>query len=255
MTDGSNILYNSPYEVKTGVFEGPFDLLLSLIEKRKLFINDISLSKVTDDFIEYIHGQKDFPIKESSYFISIASTLMLIKSRSLLPTLTLSEEEEDSIEDLEKRLNIYRVIKNISKEIGDNFYKSPMFEGSGESRKPVFSPDPSISLESLEENMKDVISRIPTKDKMPQTNVGEMIKLESVIDNLIERISTGLEISFKEFSKSNKVKSDKKERVNVVVSFLAVLELVKRGIISVRQESKHGDIQMENAQIDTPNYN
>src|SRR4249920_742770 len=102
---------NSHFRIKTEVFEGPLDLLLSLVEKRKLFINDISLAKVTDDFIAYIQKFDNMPMADSAQFILIASTLLLIKSKSLLPSLTLSEDEEEGIHDLETRLKIYQRIK------------------------------------------------------------------------------------------------------------------------------------------------
>src|SRR6478609_2971026 len=95
------------FAVKTPVYEGPLDLLLDLVEKRKLFVSDVSLAQVTDDFIKYIESHEEFPISESAEFIVIASTLMLVKSRSLLPMLELTQEEEASIEDLEKRLVLY----------------------------------------------------------------------------------------------------------------------------------------------------
>jgi segregation and condensation protein A len=93
---------NTIYKVKTETFEGPLDLLLSLIEKRKLFINDISLAKVADDYVSHIQSLGNFPIADSANFILIASTLLLIKSKSLLPQLTLSEEEQTNVDDLEK---------------------------------------------------------------------------------------------------------------------------------------------------------
>src|SRR5437868_2863344 len=95
------------YSVKTAVFEGPLDLLLDLIEKRKLFVSDVSVSQVTDDFVSYIEGHEQFPLEESAEFIVVASTLMLIKSRSLLPSLPLTDDETASIEDLEARLKLY----------------------------------------------------------------------------------------------------------------------------------------------------
>src|SRR4051812_5655315 len=100
------------FTVKTEVFEGPLDLLLSLIEKRKLFVNDISLAKVADDFIAHVQGFEKFPMNDSVNFTLIASTLLLIKSKSLLPTLTLTEEEEEGIHDLEARLKMYKRIKD-----------------------------------------------------------------------------------------------------------------------------------------------
>jgi len=102
----------SSYTVKTGVFEGPLDLLLDLVTKRKLFVNDVSLAQVTDDFIKYLEEHEEFPIGESAEFIVVASTLMLIKSRSLLPMIKLTDEEEESIHDLEDRLVVYGRVKD-----------------------------------------------------------------------------------------------------------------------------------------------
>src|SRR3989344_7391616 len=92
------------FKIKTEIFEGPLDLLLNLIEKHKVFINDVSLTKVTDDFINYIKSFANLPISHTANFILVASTLLLLKSRSLLPILELSPEEEQSITDLETRL-------------------------------------------------------------------------------------------------------------------------------------------------------
>ena len=110
------------YLVNTHIFEGPLDTLLSLIEKRKLFISDISLAQVADDYISYVKGLENFPIADSAHFILIASTLVLIKSKSLLPTLTLSEEEEHSIDDLQARLREYQKYKTPDKYIHQNSY-------------------------------------------------------------------------------------------------------------------------------------
>jgi chromatin segregation and condensation protein Rec8/ScpA/Scc1 (kleisin family) len=92
---------DSDFKIKTHVFEGPLDVLLSLIEKRKLFINDISLSQVANDFIAYVeyiqneeNGDQKKVVDNLAQFILVASTLVLIKSKSLLPQLSLSEEEK-----------------------------------------------------------------------------------------------------------------------------------------------------------------
>lgn len=76
------------FKIKVGEFEGPLELLLDLIEKRKLHINDVSLSQVTDDFINYLKALQEFSIPGISHFVLVASTLLLIKSRSLLPALS-----------------------------------------------------------------------------------------------------------------------------------------------------------------------
>src|SRR3990167_6957510 len=116
------------YTVKTAAFEGPLDLLLDLVTKRKLFVNDVSLSQVTDDFIHYLEEHEEFPIGESAEFIVVASTLLLIKSRSLLPMIKLTDEEEESIHDLEDRLVIYGRVKELTLGLRNIFGKQIIFE-------------------------------------------------------------------------------------------------------------------------------
>lgn len=115
------------YKVKTGVFEGPLELLLSLIEARKLFINEISLAEVTADYLAYIKNISSFRMNDATQFLVIASTLLLIKSRSLLPNLNLTEKEEDKIIDLEDRLKKYKAIKESAILIKDQFGKNILF--------------------------------------------------------------------------------------------------------------------------------
>src|SRR6185436_9963090 len=115
------------YKVKTHVFEGPLDLLLNLIESRKLFINEISLSKVTDDYVSYVRSFKELHIADITSFVLIAATLILIKSRSLIPNLELSDEEEAKIIDLEARLKMYQVIKEVGAEIKARFGKDIIY--------------------------------------------------------------------------------------------------------------------------------
>lgn len=237
------------FVVKHEQFEGPLDLLLTLIEKRKLFINDISLAKVTDDFIAHIQNFERYPIGESAHFILIASTLLLIKSKSLLPTLSLTEEEQGSIEDLEKRLKIYQCIKDASVHIREIFGKDIIFQPS-QARKfePVFSPDESMNLLKLADAIKDVLKQLPKKEKIPQAIVRKVISLEEMIGNLTHRIQSSLRISFKEFAAS------KEDKVNVIVGFLAMLELVKQGVIHVSQEGTFDDIHMETKELGVPRY-
>ena len=104
---------DSAYKVQLPIFEGPLDLLLDLIEQRKLLINDVSLAKVTDDYLAHIKEEGGFSLPGAAQFILVASTLLLIKSRSLLPSLALTEEEEGSIEDLERRLMLYKKMKDL----------------------------------------------------------------------------------------------------------------------------------------------
>src|SRR3989344_5879114 len=115
------------FKVRVGQFEGPLELLLELIEKKKLHISDVSISQVADEFIEYIKSFETFPTADSADFILIASTLLLIKSKSLLPNLSLTEEEQGSIEDLENRLVIYKKYKELSANLEKIFCKTRPF--------------------------------------------------------------------------------------------------------------------------------
>jgi len=238
------------FVVKQLQFEGPLDLLLTLIEKRKLFINDISLAKVTDDFIDHIKSFEQFPIGESANFILIASTLLLIKSRSLLPALSLTEEEQGSIEDLETRLKIYQRIKEASVHIKEMFGKDILFTPS-QSRPAVtvFSPDKNMTAPNIFQAICDVIKNLPKKEILPKAIVRKVISLEETITHLTNRIKNSLRMSFKEYSNVGK-----EEKVNIIVSFLAMLELVKQGVIHVTQEKTFDDIHMETQEVGVPRY-
>jgi segregation and condensation protein A len=240
----------NPFRVKTQSFEGPLDLLLDLIEKRKLFISDISLAQVTDDFISHIQQFENLPMGESAHFILIASTLLLIKSKSLLPELNLTEEEKGDIQNLELRLKIYQRMKEASKHVGELF-KGDMIFSQSHARPvtPVFAPDAEFTLDKSLALLKDLIGRLPKKERLPEVVVQKVISLEDMIGTLTKRIQGQLRMSFKSFAGEHK-----ENKVNFIVSFLAMLELVKQGIVHVTQESDFGDIQMETKEVGVPRY-
>jgi len=237
------------FKIKTEVFEGPMDLLLSLIEKRKLLINDVSLAKVTDDFIAHLQNREAYPIKDTSDFLLIASTLLLIKSRSLIPSLNLTEEEKTDVRDLELKLKIYKKIKELSFYIKNNFGKQIIFFPNARKVEPVFSPSATMNKENISKAIFEVIKNLPKFDVKPKLKVTKVISLEEMITNLTKRVQSSLKMSFKDFSGIGKA-----EKVNVIISFLAMLELVKQGIIEVNQKDKFEDIHMETKQIGTPAY-
>ena len=242
---------NTSFKVKTKVFEGPLDLLLSLIEKRKLFINDISLAQVADDYIEYINEQENFPMTSAIDFILVASTLVLIKSKSLLPVLDLSSEEQESIDDLEKRLKLYKRMKELSFYVKENFGKNIMYGKTfSKNTEPIFSPDKDLSVSKIIDGIKSVLHSLPKKIVgIPKKVVEKVISLEEMIENLTERIAKNIKMSFKEFSGIGK-----ENKINVIISFLAMLELVKQGIVSVMQDEKFSDITIKSDNIGVPKY-
>ncbi|MFA7252680.1 MAG: ScpA family protein [Candidatus Paceibacterota bacterium] len=238
------------FQIKTEVFEGPLDLLLSLIEKKKLFINDIALSKVADDYIAYLQQQEKFPMAQSADFLVIASTLLLIKSRSLIPSLNLTEDEQQDINDLERRLKLYQQIKDLSRHIKDKFGKNIIFAPEPRKMMLVFSPDQSMTKENLLTAVWIVIKALPKVENLPKAIVKKVISLEEMMVDLTKRIQSSIKMSFREFAKVGK-----EERVNVIISFLAMLELVKQGIVNVKQENHFDDIEMETQSAGLPHYN
>jgi len=246
-----------PITVKTSVYEGPLEVLLELIEKRKLLINDISLASVTDEYIARVGAMPHLPVGETAEFISLAATLLLIKSRSLLPNLQLSEEESRDIKELEYRLALYQLIKEASGNLGRS--DLPMlYEGTPRELEPLYIPDPSTTPASLRSAAQMLIDGFPSTLVLPKVEVKKIISLEDMIDKLAARISKAFKMSFKEFTSASRSdllgKSDLLARQMVIVSFLALLELVKQGIIKAEQDANHGDITLESHAVSTPNY-
>ena len=244
------------FAVKTEVFEGPLELLLHLIEKRKLFINDIALAEVADDYIGYIQRFENFPTKEVAHFVLVASTLVLIKSKSLLPQLQLTEEEQTDIEDLERRLKIYKKIQHMSKVVESRFGKEIIFMPSESQHvDPVFVPHTSITIASLSDAMQSILRHLPKKEKVKKAIVEKVMSLEEMLETLTTRITSALKMSFNNFAKAHTTgKTVREAKVNMIVSFLAMLELVKQGVLSVTQHEAFKDINMESREAGIPRY-
>lgn len=243
------------YKVRAGTFEGPMELLLSLIEERKLFVNEVSLAEVTNDYIAYIRSLSDIDtnkrIADVSYFIFIAATLILIKSKSLLPSLSLTEDETEKITDLEQRLKLYQIIKNASLDIKTNFGVKIIFNPCERIwNEPLFSPDPVITISNIVQSIGDIIANLPkAKEMLPEIEIKKVINIDEIINNLTDRIQGAINFSFMEFTKSQGAKNEQEARIHIIVSFLAMLELVREGIIDVIQNASFEDIDIRKQEI------
>jgi len=241
---------STDFSIKQDTFEGPLDLLLALIEKRKLHINDVSLSQVTDDYIAHLNSHKDISIENMANFILIASTLILIKSYSLISTLSITEEEKANIEDLEKRLKLYQRIKELSQFVKNLFGQEIIF--SREPMKdftPVFAPTKEITSANLLLSIRSVIMNLPKNEILPKVTMKKVISLEEVINNLTMRVQKAFRMKW-----SDVVKENRHEKAGLIVTFLGMLELVKQGIIDVKQEINFSEIEMESTKVGTPRY-
>lgn len=236
------------YTVRTAAYEGPLELLLDLIEKRKLHVNELSLAEVTDDFIGHVRGQAEFPMEEAANFISVAATLLLIKSKSLIPELALSEEEEEDVEDLKRRLLMYEKTREAARELSRIFGRTVLISRGERTPEPMFAPSRDFTLEALEKALRNALTEAEKQEALPEVRVKPLVTIEEMMDRLTERVQTALSLSFKEFS------GGAKEKVEVIVSFLALLELVKQGVVDAAQHDHFADIKITNTAPATPKY-
>ncbi|MEK7659619.1 MAG: segregation/condensation protein A [Patescibacteria group bacterium] len=234
------------YTVRTHAYEGPLGVLLDLITERKLIINTISLAEVTQGYFMYLEALKSptgitkEQYGEMSEFLRIAATLILIKSKSLLPGFHLSSEEERDVSDLEDRLNMYQRMRELALVLGERYahprpvYLREPFIGVVQS----FIPPRIFDLASLPDIMEALLGAIPSREQLPEKKVREIVSLEDKIQELRVRIERGFARSFAEFVGKNT------DHTNIIVSFLALLELIKVGVVSAHQEEKFGRIAM-----------
>ena len=233
------------FQVKHAQFEGPLEVLLELIEKRKLFVNDISLASVTDDFISYIQTKGMLP-DQVAHFLAVAATLILIKARSLLPDLELSPDEQESITDLERRVALYQIISHAAGDLIKKYGKKISFEGPARPYSPVFAPDPILSVETLSGLIFEMEKQVPIPSaKKTETRIYTTISITEVLSTLHERIERALKTSFSAIAVASPDADEKSKRVYTIVSFLGMLELVRRGLIDAHQGALFEDITLE----------
>ena len=175
--------------------------------------------------------------------------MLLIKSKSLLPNLDLTTEEQGDIKNLEERLRLYELFTKLGGNVKNNFGKKIIFAPlERKNNVLVFLPDERITPESMMTFARDVLGAMPKKIFMPEVEVKTVVSIEEMIDKLTERIKNSMKMNFNDFhglsAQSGKAIT-KEEKVVVIVGFLAMLEMVRQGIIDAIQEVDMGDIIIE----------
>ena len=230
------------YTVTVPVFEGPLDLLLQLIEHSELDITSVSLAMVTDQYLDYIHQMKNIEAEEISAFLVIAAKLIQIKSEALLPRLpTIEVDNEDPSLSLIQQLQIYKQFKEISiwlQEREQNGLRNylritslPKIEGRLDLNEITLN-DLIIAAEEILQKEQEK-QNLDTVIKAPRITIREKIAL------ITSQLSKNQQSTFHDMIKNSK------SRLDVVVTFLALLELIKKFHVSVYQESLFTDIQIE----------
>lgn len=217
------------YKIKTKKFSGPLDLLLQLIEGKELEITEISLAEVTDQYVEYIEKMKDKPAEKLSDFLVIAAKLLLLKSKAILPV----TEDEIEPDELEKQLKIYREYYEAGKVL-DKMLKQENFSYSRE-KPPVrteieFNPPKNLSKIDLKKAFVNLIKKLDPLVKLPKVSMEKAISLKRKILNLQNSLSRFRKLDFAKLNQKAKSKTE------VIVNFLALLELMKQKNVEAEQK-------------------
>jgi segregation and condensation protein A len=224
------------YEIETGNFKGPLHTLLEFIEEKKYEITGVNLAKITGDFLEYLKVVENKEPRLLADFIAVAAKLVLIKSKSLIPDLELTPEEEEGIKDLEARLKLYKALKEAEEKLSAlwaenriSFAKDP----SPLERNPVFIPSPEISTASLLASIAAMRSSIVAL-KTQYENY-EAVDFEAYVSELIGRIS--------QVSRFASV-TENRNKKEIIILFLALLHLLKDNKVSISQNSPFSEINI-----------
>ncbi|MFH0856421.1 MAG: segregation/condensation protein A [bacterium] len=226
------------YHLQLEKFEGPFDLLLQLIEQDKLNISEISLAEIADQYVQYIDLNKDkINANDLSDFLLIAAKLLLIKSRYLMPFLETDNDDEDE-GSLENQLKIYKEFLEASKKINacyeskNTAFFRPVFL---QTREISFYPPKNITTNGLKEAFCDLLARLKPYFKIDEERFERRITVQEKLDEIKQMLLNRIEFGF-----SNLLGS--REKSEIIVSFLAILELVKQKYVFVDQEGHFEEI-------------
>lgn len=223
-------------EVNTEKFSGPLGLLLSLIESEELDITEVALAKIADDYVSYIRAAKDIDPEETADFLVIAAKLLFIKSKALLPYLYAAEAEEE-IDDLEKQLRMYKEFVTASNRIKEiiaskRWLYLPPITGArsrrGQFNLPAFSPPAKLTPALLHDKFLALLAGLEDELKkrraehLPEHTLEPKISIDDKISAIRLLLLDKIKINFSRLLEAAGT------RTEVIVSFLAVLELAKQ---------------------------
>ena len=244
------------HEIKHEKFVGPISVLFNLIEDRKLSVSEFSLTEVTEDFLNYVrglNGNNDFQKEEVSQFILISSLLILLKSKTLIPELELSEEEDRDLQVLENQIKCFEILKErvqVLKDAWGNIYFPAQIK-SLQSEK-IFVPDPKMNLDTFQMYILGRLREIaPREVEIRKITVYKTVKIEDALShvrNILKRLKN---LNFKNLGHGGDERLAEKNKRNVVILFLAVLELVKMGEVDFVQEENFSDILIRDIETET----
>lgn len=239
-------LESKKYSIKIDNFEGPLDLLCYLIDKNKLNIYDVQLSEITEQYMNYLNQMEEINLEIASEFLVMASTLLYLKSKNLLPK---QEEDEEEIteEELIKRIIEYKKFKEISKTLKENYllYSNRFFKGQENIPLPKQKLEKNYEKEKIPTIYQEVIERNQVKLNQNAKNIEKIAIVENY--TVADKVKDMFRVLVKQrkfvFNKLFSLKQHNTKEV--VTAFSGLLELSRRSKVETVQEEVFGDIVVE----------
>ena len=249
----SNVLTleTNKYAIKIDNFEGPLDLLCHLIDKNKMNIYDIKISEITDQYIEYINAMEKMNLEVTSEFLIMASTLLYLKSKNLLPN-EVEDEKELTEEELLQRIIEYKKYKEISKKLKENYiiFSKRCFR----MQEQIELPKQKLEVEYTKEIIPQMYANVIEKNTVRLNKNAKNIEKIAITDTytVASKVKEMFKVLLKKprfvFNKLYKVSESNKQEV--VTAFSGLLELSRRSKVTTNQEKLFGDIVVEKAKKD-----
>jgi segregation and condensation protein A len=230
------------FSFKVDKFEGPLGLLAELIEREEMDITEICLAKIADQYIDYVESSEEIEPEEMADFLVVAAKLLLIKSRALLPFL--KNENEEEVQEFEEQLRMYKefleAAKKIEAIIGERrfgfereFSRSFILANA-----KVFSPPQKLSAQDLAKAFAEIIRDIEPPLRLEEERLEVAVNIEDKILAIRQILVNHLRVSF------NHILASAQNKTEIIVSFLALLELVKQKSVAVVQGEMLGEIEV-----------
>lgn len=232
------------FTVKLDRYEGPYTKLLELIESRKLSITEISLVSVADDYLAYIKTLEQKNLVDISQFIVVASTLILMKAKSLLPGVIYTEEEEKQVHDLEQKLELYALLISLSNKVRVIYDKNILYskERARYKNTKIFVPDNRVTQTMLQSIAFLTLSTFETPKALVKVAVEQALRIENVIEKLLERVKMAQVITLQSMASDAGTFEEKKKIL--IINFIALLELLRSGGVKAEQNINGGEIEI-----------
>lgn len=227
------------FAVAQKTFSGPLELLLDLIERKELAITEVSLKAVADEYLAYLEAH-EVPSDELADFLLVASRLIYMKSRELMPYLRVDDEDAGAAK-LEDQLRLYREFVAAAAKLEERYLCSTLFVRPfvRPKREAQFLPGKTLSTALLVDGFRAVLKRLEPFFALSQTSMERVKSVEERIDELTGALRAKATMRF------NDVVASAGSKVEVVVSFLALLELLRRRHIRATQSGHWGEIMIE----------